>query len=640
MTRKLPKAIRRAPPRPIRVLGWVTGLRPPPGYRHEPPDEGAIDVWRWTRPKYRLRAVLLLLVNAVLFAGLSAFTLWLRTGRYVMGSWDEYWSAWWAAFDPTREHQLTLLDYLIYPIPVDQVPMMMIIMGLVLASLTAVPILVSMLYRFPFSLIFTFLIGFVAMLPWLAITVTFCCFLARWRPLRFSFHYATSLLALLPVLGYYALATRNAQVAMVIPPVEMAKFYLPWVLAVVAACILMGLVLTVAWLVNYRPGAIAPLLAVMFVAPALLFEINVGRDELHYRLLEADYGPDSPTYFVNNVDASPLIAGEIRERLGDLDASDVSTHRVREQVHLEWRLAIASELFSQQQKEATRALNAFLVRYPASRYIPNVLYLKARAMDMRLDQLAFQETMVFRYYNDFPTMASRPLWKELHENYEHSPLHIAATYRLAMLEARDGRVDDSIALLEGLMARYTNEPPVGATQPARRSWRALMAKAAPSDRLAINTESFYLAAWKLRDLLVNNRDPQQKDLPLIRLLSLDPRHPLYRQNLVQFRHEIPTRYPMTPLADNVDVLIAATQRSRSRKIEELNVLIEQLLQLRNSDALPRARYELGLAYRQDARPAEARVAFEEVIRLHADTPWAIEARSRLASMGITARTMD
>ena len=78
--------------------------------------------------------------------------------------------------------------------------------------LTAIPILVSMLYRFPFSLIFTAIIAFVTVFPWLAITVTFCCFLARWRPFRFQFRFATALLALLPVALYYAMATRNADV--------------------------------------------------------------------------------------------------------------------------------------------------------------------------------------------------------------------------------------------------------------------------------------------------------------------------------------------------------------------------------------------------------------------------------------------
>jgi len=635
---KLVRPVRRTVPRPIRVLGWLTGLRPVPGHRE--PEGGSIDVWRWTRPKYRLRALVLLLINALLFAGLGCFTLWLRTGQYFMSSSEAYWEAWWAAFDPTREQQLTLIDYLIYPIPVDQVPMMMVIMGLVLASLTAVPILVSMLYRFPFSLIFTFIIGFVAMLPWLAITITLCCFLARWRPLRFSFHYATALISLLPVMAYYALATRNAQVAMVLPPAELAKLYLPWVLAVVAACIFIGLALTLAWIVNYRPGAIAPLLAVMFIAPVLLFELKVGRDELYYRLLEDQYGPDSRTCFVNNVDASRLIAAEIRERLGDSNNPAAATTGVREQVRLEWQLSIASELLGQQQHEAIRALEAFEAKFPASRYIPNVLYLKGRAMDMRLDQQAFRESMILRYYSDFPSPASRPVWQVLHDRFPDSRLWISAAYRLAMLSARDGRIDDAIALLEELMTRYRAEKPAVAPPRENRGWRALLAKAAPSNRLAINRERVYLAAWKLRELLVNNRDPHQKDAALRRLVSFDPRHPMYRANLLRLKSDIPVRYPLTALADNVDVLLAASERSWSRRIEALRECVAQLLKIPDSDALPQARYELGWAYKQDNRLADAKAAFEEVVRLHPGTPWAVEARSRLAAMGIVARALE
>ncbi len=227
------KPVRRATKRPLRLMGLLLGLRQPSEY--QPGTGGSIEVWQWTRPKYRLRAFILLLINALLFAGLGAFALWLRTGRYFAASGDAYWNAWWEAFDPTREQQLTLLDYLTYPIPVSQVPLMMVIIGLVMASLTAIPILVSMLYRLPYAIIFTAIICFVAMLPWLAATVTFCCILARWRPLQFSFHYATALIALLPVISYYALATRNASVSQVLPPVELAKLYVPWVLAVVAA---------------------------------------------------------------------------------------------------------------------------------------------------------------------------------------------------------------------------------------------------------------------------------------------------------------------------------------------------------------------------------------------------------------------
>jgi len=632
---KLPKPVRRAGARPIRLLGWLLGIRRPPGLR--PVEEHSIEVWQWTKPKYRLRALLLLLINAVLFAGLGCFALWLRTGQYVLASSEKYWQEWWKAFDPTSEQQRTLIDYLLYPIPVDQVPLMLIIVGLVLASLTAVPILVSMLYRFPFSLIFTLIIGFVALLPWLAITVTFCCFLARWRPLRFSFHYATALISLLPLLAYYALATRGAPAAQVLPLVETAKLYVPWVSAVVAACVAMAVVLTIAKLVNYRPGAIAPLLAVMFAIPVVLFEAKVGRDELYYRLLEAGFGPASRTHFVDNVDASAAIRRLAQSRLEQIDDPRATPEAVREQVALEWQLQLTSGVFALYQHEAVAACDAFRTRFPRSRYIPNTLYIEGRAIDMRIDQEFFRKRAMLRYYNDFPSAVSKPVWQELHERFSRSPLSTVATLRLAMLEARAGNVDRAIELLNTLIAWRHERDGSQETQASAGGWRAYFAKLPASGTLGVDSGAVVQEGRKLRHLLANNRDPHQRDRALVRLLSFDPRHAMYRGNLKSLRADIQKRYPLTMLGDNLDVLIASTEPSRSLRIAALDRCVQDLLEQTASDALPQARYELGLAYKEDNRPAEARELFEQARQYHRDSPWALEAERKLAAMGANAR---
>jgi len=632
---KLPKPVRRTGARPIRVLGWLLGIRRPPVQR--PAEKYSIEVWQWTKPKYRLRALLLLLVNAVLFAGLGCFALWLRTGQYVLTSSEQYWQEWWEAFDPTSEQQRTLIDYLLYPIPVDQVPLMLVIVGLVLASLTAVPILVSMLYRFPFALIFTFIIGFVALLPWLAITVTFCCFLARWRPLRFSFHYATALISLLPLLAYYALATRGAPVEQVVPLIEIAKLYVPWVSAVVAACVLMAVVLIIARLVNYRPGAIAPLLAVMFALPVVLFELGVGHDELYYRLLEASFGPGSKTHFVDNVDASAAIRRLADMRMEQIDDPRATPEAVREQVALEWQLQLTSGVFAIQQYEAVEACDVFRSRFPASRYIPNTLYIEGRAVDMRIDEEFFRKRAMFRYYSDFPSAASGDLWQKLREGFPRSPLSTVAHLRLAMLEARASHVDHALELLDNLISWKSEQKTSQESQASAGRWQEYFAKLPASGTLGVDPTAVVQEGRKLRYLLANNRDPHQQDRALVRLLSFDPRHAMYRKNLKSLRSDIPKLYPLTLLSDNLDVLIASTEPSRSLRIAALNTCIQDLLKKTGSDALPQARYELGLVYQEDNRPAEARQIFDEVVRYHHDTPWALEAERRLVSMGASAK---
>lgn len=642
------KRARQAARQPIRLVRQAAA-EAQAAVQSEPPQEPTVEVWQWTRRKYRVRAIVLLLLNAALFAGLGCFTFWLRTGALSPLGVADYGETWWQAFDPYKVPPVTLIDFLTYPIPVDQVPFMMIIVALVLASLTAIPILVSMLYRFPFSLLFTAIICFVAVVPWLAITVTFCCLLARWRPLRFSFHYATALISLVPLGGYYALATRSPAGASVLAPMELARYYVPWVMALIGACVLMGLVLTIAKLVNYRPGAIAPLMAVMFAVPVVLFETKVGKDELYYRLIEDAYGPRSRKHFVDYTDAMPVIQRIADRRLESMTDNPPSRASMIEQVRLALDLQLAwvqperdeegllsEEAFATEQLQAVRQCDAFIARYPNSRYVPNVQYLKGRALDLRVDHAYFRRTAIIRHYQDFPNMASLETWRTLWEGQvDPSTLAIVAGYRVALLEARRGRMDESLQVLEALLSRHDRAAARPAEPAAAMSWRSFFAKKPPSRALEVDPAAVLLEARKLRSLIKFNRDPQQKDLPLQSLLSLNPRHPLYQSNLRQLLDEIPARYPLTPLRDNLEVLIATVSAgpSRSRRIELLKACVDEFSRDPKSDALPMAQFELGVAYKADSRLDEARAVFEELSKGSPDSPWSLEAKQQLAAMG-------
>jgi hypothetical protein len=646
---KVPQPIREGVGASRQGLRWTARAVRHASRSHAEPGP-SLDVWRWTRRKYRVRAVVLLLINAVLFAGLGAFTYWLRTGLYNPFATHRYWEIWWAAFDPTREQQITLIDYLLYPIPVEQVPLMMVIVGLVLASLTAIPILVSMLYRLPFALIFTAIIAFVAVVPWLAIVVTLCCLLVRWRPLQFSFRYATALISLLPLVVYYAGATRNASISGHFGPMEAARLYLPWGLAVIAACVAIAIVLLIARLVNYRPGAIAPLLAVMFAVPVVLFEAQVGRDELYYRLLESEYGPGSRTHFTEFRDVEETLADAAREYIDYRDDDTLTVRSVMDQLRIPLQIKLASGRgegdavlrhlggrFTREREEATQASRRFRDHYPASRYIPNALYLEGRAIDMRMDpRLALvRDTLHVQHYQDFPNAASRPVWRELHERFPDSlPASVAALH-LAMFEARSGQVDHAVALLDELIRRSAGQAAEEAPPAGGGIFSGTLAKRPAASSLDVDRAAVVQRAEKLRYLLAQNRDPDQNDLALQRLLGFDPHHAGYRQNLRRLWEESPSRHPRTLLRDNVKVLLATAQSSSFEKAERLRGCIDELGA--ESDAYLMACYELGVVYQSERWFNKAREVFEqalrpEVKRHHPESPWIKEIERRLAAM--------
>lgn len=634
-------------------LGWAWRvIQKASGQAEEPTP--IRDVWRWTGRKYRIRAVIFLLIDALLFAGLGCFTYWLRTGHAVPFGKGGYWDYWWNSFDPTLDRQITLLEFLLHPIPVDQVPLMMVIIGLVLASLTAIPILVSMLYRFPFSLIFTAIIGFVAMLPWLAITVTFCSALACWRRIRFSFRYATALISLSPIAVYYYMATRNTPGIELLSPLDKVKLFLPWVLALIAACVVMGFVLVIARLVNYRPGAIAPLMAIMFATPVVLFETQVGRDELSYRLLERDFTPRSREHFPRHKNMDQIVvrtAAALRDAAPDPQPSlDTITRLVRDD--LKTRVAVgqtsqslvARVIFSDFDAEKDTALNEcrrFLKYFPYSRYVPNVLYLQGRTLDLRLDrEFALLETsVILKYHEDFPNAASAGIWRQLAQKEPLTDVTCEAMYRLASLEARKGRVSSAIELLERLVKLYADRPPATNPSAAPSSWRDFLAKRPATNSLDIDVAATVLNSRKLLDLLICNRVADLEptyDYPVLRrLMSLDPRHPDYALNLQDLLRAVPAdpKNPGGMLRDNIELMLVLTDRSRSRRIEQLKLMIERFSKDKVCDALPRARLELAAAYQADSLTDEARSLYQRIQTEHPDSPWAMEATQRLTMMG-------
>lgn len=611
------------------------------------PQRDWIDVWTRTAPRYRRRAVLLLALNSVLFFGLGSFTYWLRSGDPFPFLRSDYWTQLGRSFNPIGEHQATLLDYLIDPISVEQAPMQIIVVGLLLASIVCMPILVAMLYRVPSALIFLLIVGFVAMLPWLALTLLLSCLLTALRPLRFSFRFATALLALIPVVAYFVSATRNpVPEASYAEPIRATLYTVPWILALVTSCVVMAIVLLIARIVNYRPGAISPLLALMFAAPVALFEAKVGRDELAYRLLEKKIGPHSKTHF-RDEDATEVLrrlAAQMQEESSALGRS-VDRATVEKRILDAWEAVLETSLgddhsrnlFEQQQWEAVQECNRFCDDFPRSVYVPNVLYLRGRALDMRLDLEALRRRRVLTYYQNFPSHNSMTTWATLAEQYPLSPLTSVALLRLAQLEARAGRVDRALERLRTLQERFVAAPAT-ATRPAP-TMLGRLSKPPPTRFLDVRESECVLAGWKLRVLLENGRDPHlarppeiPADLPLVELLRCDPRHRLYARNVSEIR----AKYPLSSLRNRLWLEEILTDRSTSRKIARLEEFVQSVSPDR--DAVPEALYRLGEACLKDSRPQDAARYFHRVINEHPESPWVVEAREQIGQLASVENT--
>lgn len=598
------------------------------------------DVWSRTSPKYRKRAIVLLIVNVFLFAGLGAFAFWLRTGINFAPVQENYWQILGETFMPRGD--VNLGNFVLFPIRLDLVPMHGVVVGLLLAALVSVPILIAILYRFPCSIPFILIIALIAVMPWLAINVAGACVLASVRPFRFRFRYASALLGLMLVLLYFYGASRQTT-----PPVEhynpadRLKFMSPWILATFASCLIMGVVLFLAKVVNYRPGVVAPLVVISFAAPVLLFEWHVGRDELYYRLLEQrfrdDFGDrDARMWFDRITKESWAIRPEPKPSLEE--------YRAQVDLRLALELASASDMrssFAQQQEDFILDCRDFVRAFPDSRYAPNVLYLQGQAMDARIDVDAFSDKKLLRVYFDFPVSSPRAelVWQKVIYNAPASTTSAVARYKLALLEARAGRVGRAVELLDELIARFgTKSTNDGTAQGKAGPVSRALASAPPDASLKILVDNVVFEGQRLLNLLLNNADdPLYGVRPLCGaqppeprqagLLQLDPHARQYPGNLAVLLRHYAT--PAALAVDNIALRLALTRESPEDRAHDL---AECVAQYPGGDALPETLYQLGVAYQETRADDLSRQTLSRVSNEFPNSLWAEQAVRRLRTL--------
>ncbi len=589
------------------------------------------DVWSWTARKYRIRATVLLIANFLLFCGLCVFTHWLHYARLFDFSIQTY-------LQPLRfwgPATLNLNDLVLFPISVDMTPMYGIVVGLLVASMVAVPISVAIVYRFGSAIPFILAVAIFAHMPWLAFTLLCSCILAAVRPFRMTFRYGSALLGMVPVLIYLYLATRGSSEILTasISPERKLLLAGPWLLAILAACTMLAAIIFIARLVNFRPGAVAPVMAVMFATPAILFHSSVGVDELTYRVLESEYGPrserfepvqDATVRILNllhdwtrpGIEREPLRTALLavwNARPGDITAIK---HRVARPLIL--------ELLANRQA-AYDACQSFIADHPRSRYIPNALFLQARALDTRLDERqllgpAAQQEL----YTDFPHVQSEPVWASLLAQFPQSPLTAAARLRLAQLRLRKGDADGALAALS---ARELPVPaPPGAS---RQRVRSLLDTEPPEASLDFEPEPYQFEALRLRELIRANRDdPKYGVEPLQALATLDPHRAQYLEQL----QRLAAHYPESLLYDNLCVRWASAHRDRHQRASQLRACLSAFP---TGDALPEAIFQLAdleihaFGITDPASRAAGLERLHEIVARFPDSCWSRAAAERL-----------
>ncbi len=616
----------------VRISRWAIGAGD---------SDGWTDVWSRVGRKYRTRASILLAVDLVLFLGLCLFTYWLRTGSFPFHS-QEYFSLLLRSFKVSGTDTVSLTDMLMWPISVERTPLQVVILALVMAALVSVPVLVSILYRFPYALPFAAMVALVAVMPWLGITGIGACALASLRPFRMGFRFGSAILGLVPFAIYLYLSTRSTGGPPPgATPLEQFKLYTPWGLSLMVACFNLAVVLLIASIVGYRPGAIAPVLAILFAVPVVLFEAKIGHDELYYSVVEANYGPTSFGSF-RSENLAQFIQKEPEAEQVYIDkflAARVSLEEVQRQ----WRLGLpaidplrqkveALALADTEQDRIETILHTakFIADFPESRRVPAALYLQGRAMDTQLDVVRLRSEGTVSFYDDFPSTISTSVWGSLAVSYPGHPLASVAMYKMAVQFVRQGKPDEAVEQLRNVLAlaeqRRTRPAPL------TEGWFALLMPSPPEvEVLGVEVEDVALQARQLMERIqANGHDPRYGAIPLALLTRMDPHNPQYRDNLAW----LDSRYPESTLRDNLRLLGVLTLHSVSVRIEELT---QHLATFPGQDSIPQATYELGQLLEQDTRFEDAMVQYGALLGRFPGSIWSDLAAQRMAVLRLQLR---
>ena len=506
------------------------------------------------------RMVILLLVNLSVYCGACAFWYYLSSGEFFNFAISAY----------RGDFARPLSRMLEYPLDVFAYPWMILVIGVFLAAMIFVPIIIVVLYRLSFAIMFVIVIAVLGHTPVLALAVLIGCLLAYRNPLRHSVPFAAAMLGMLPA-GLYLLvsALGFAEVAGVGRLVQHG----PFILAALAAIVATSAVLALARLSRYRPGVIWPVITALIIGPAVIFFVNVSPDELAYSLIANQVArPDS--IFM------PVTLGTWTDKPSRAGLSDVTL-----------RTAVTDDLDSRRTK-LTQQCRFFLQRYQRSRRSSSVLWIQAQCASLQLHDRAFTaEKPVVSYTADFPLPESSGLWRRLGSEYGSSPHAGLAAWRLAELALRRQQPDQARQLLSIALKRLARFETSASSKTKTSRGGSLLrtpSKLPSADYYANALFEVNKLLWLIdqNDLL---DDPASAGA-MARLMSINPNDSGYGERIGEILSQSAPDYEHTKMGDNL--LLAAAKANPDIYEKRAGMLMS--LAEGTSDAAIQANYELAL----------------------------------------------
>lgn len=492
-------------------------------------------------------------------------------------------------------------------VSIFEYPSQIIVLGLLMGILAIVPVLISQLMCFSYSIPFILEVFFLANLPGFALCLLISCIAAACRPLRFRSRFIAIALCATPQFiywGYFGGAEG-------VEPIEWGFSYAPWFLAWFDGLLIAGFVLGIGHFTRYRPGLTWIFATLTLIVAVVVFEATIGFDELDYQLYIAKNNPENvPEFHDQSITAVLDRAMKDPATVKFLEDSDYPTDPIARRTELKkdiqeqlscdrwpsW-LTMPDEFKYQDKKESLlEQYDLFIAKRPYSHRMPIALYYKAMLNEYSPDTKTIEQKETLHFYSDYPHERASEIWWTLYRDYGNSPESLEARWRIAMHQSGRGMFDQAEELLKEAenMAKTVHEKLLEKEQSPSE---ALFGLFMPPAKSAITLTKLLELQRRINQLHTligpeNRIDEPNSIKYMSSFVMLNPHDPDYTEQLEELFNQVESD---NRLYDNIllaKAKLIADEQLRADKFTQINQ------DYQNTDSGMLALYELGLLQRR------------------------------------------
>jgi len=532
-------------------------------------------------------------------------------------------------------------------------PWQIVVLGLLMGMLTIIPVLISQLMSFRYSIVFIVAAFFLANLPGFAICVLVSCLAVACRPLRFRSRFVAIALCTAPLLLYWGLFGGAAA----LEPVKWGFSFVPWICAWIWGLAMAGVVLGIGHFTRYKPGLVWAVGTVALLAGYGLFETKVGFKELDYQLYVANNNPEEVNAFhehsITHLIDHTIQNERTREYLAEFFyPTELIPLRaeVKRKVQVElsrgrwpsWFIVPKKLEFEEKRKELLERYNLFINRRSNSDRMPIALYYKALLSEYSPDIRLVGQREVLHFYSDYPFERSRGIWYRLYRDFGESAESLEARWRIAMWWSGQRRfklADELLREAERMLGDKLEQ--MRNAESSDDSLFSAFEAPGSTAMTVVKLEELQRRLYELRSLIGSENQTESADSRrrLAEFVMLNPHSMDYQWQLEKLLEEIDAD---DPLRDNIllsKIKLIADNQLRLKRLRELHE------RYKKRDAGMRALFEIGLLNRklwsredesnqqkQKEYLTQAREAFGSFVNLYPQSIFSEQAQKNLKNL--------